>query len=437
MTTAAATLDVRPARALRGSLRVPGDKSISHRYIILGAIASGRTRLTNLAPGADVASTADIFRALHVSITSVAPGAVQIEGRGWRGLEPPAGVLDAGNSGTTLRLMAGLLAGGPFRAELTGDASLRRRPMRRVIDPLEAMGARIDSVDGRAPLRILGQPLTGTDYTLPVASAQVKSAVMLAGLRADGLTTVRELQNTRDHSERAFPLFGLTAQLDGGAIRVPGRQEATGHGEQELAVPGDPSSAAIWAAAAAALPGSAVTLTDVCVNPRRMGFVRALERMGARVDVDLTSGGFHPGAAEPAGTIRLSHGGHAATVISPDEVPDLIDELPVLAARAALGGSLEVTGAAELRVTESDRITALVDGFRRLGVDAEEWPDGFRVSGSRRPSGGTVDAAMDHRLVMAFTIVGLGAAGPTTITGADAVAISYPAFARDLASLTR
>ncbi len=434
--TTDATLEIRPARTLAGSLRVPGDKSISHRYVILGAIASGRTRLTNLAPGADVASTADIFRALHVSITSLAPGAVQIDGRGWAGLEPPARVLDAGNSGTTLRLLSGLLAAGTFRAELTGDASLRRRPMRRVIDPLAAMGARIDATDGRAPLRIEGQRLTAIDYTLPVASAQVKSALMLAGLRATGTTTIREPHRTRDHSERAFPRFGLRADVDDQTIRVPGGQDGTAPGDDELVVPGDPSTAAVWAAAAAALPGSTVTLTDVCLNPRRTGFISVLERLGARVDVTVTSGDVAAGAPEPVGTIRVSHGGHGATIISPEEVPDLIDELPVLAARAALGGSLEVSGASELRVKESDRITALVDGFRRLGVDAEERADGFRVVGSRPPSGGVVDAAMDHRLVMAFTIVGLGASGPTTITGADAVAISYPAFARDLAALT-
>jgi len=202
-------------------------------------------------------------------------------------------------------------------------------------------------------------------------------------------------------------------------------------------VPGDPSTAAIWASAAAALPGSSVTLTDVCLNPRRTGFVRALERMGARVEADLERGGFDPGAAEPAGTLRISHGGNADVVIAPGDVPDLIDELPVLAARAALGGSLEVSGASELRVKESDRISALVQGLRALGVDAEERPDGFRVTSARRPTGGIVDAALDHRLVMAFTIVGLGATGPTMITGADAVAISYPGFARDLAALAR
>jgi 3-phosphoshikimate 1-carboxyvinyltransferase len=437
MTSAAATLDIRPARALTGSLRVPGDKSISHRYVILGAIAAGRTRLTNLAPGADVTSTADIFRALHVSITSQTPGTVQIDGRGWAGLRAPGHVLDAGNSGTTLRLLTGLLAAGAFRAEMTGDASLRRRPMRRVIDPLTAMGARIESEDGHAPLRIHGRPLTGVEYTLPVASAQVKSALMLAGLRASGTTRVTEPQATRDHSERAFSLFGLSAEMTGACISVRGGQEATAPAAAELAVPGDPSTAAIWASAAAALPGSSVTLTDVCLNRRRTGFVRALERMGARVEVELERGGFDTGAAEPAGTLRISHGGDADVVIAPGDVPDLIDELPVLAARAALGGSLEVSGASELRVKESDRISALVQGFRALGVDAEEWPDGFRVTSARRPTGGIVDAALDHRLVMAFTIVGLGATGPTMITGADAVAISYPGFARDLAALAR
>ena len=436
MSTATATLDIHPVRALAGSLRVPGDKSISHRYVILGAIASGPTRLTNLAPGADVASTADIFRALHVPITSVAPGAVQIQSQGWSSLRAPGAVLDAGNSGTTMRLMAGVLAGGTFHAEMTGDASLRKRPMRRVIDPLLAMGADITSTDGRAPLRIQGRPLAGIDYTLPIASAQVKSALMLAGLRASNRTAILEPQPTRDHSERAFSLFGLIAHTDGGRIVVSGGQQATAPSMPELAVPGDPSTAATWAAAAAALPGSTLTLRDVCLNPRRLGFVGALERMGAQITLTLERGGFAASDPEPVGTLEVSHGGHGDVVITPDQVPDLIDELPVLAARAALGGSLEVSGASELRVKESDRISTLVQGLRALGVDADERPDGFVVSGRRRPSGGTVDAAMDHRLVMAFTLVGLGASGPTTITGADAVAISYPGFARDLATLT-
>ena len=349
-------------------------------------------------------------------------------------LSEPSGILDANNSGTTLRLTTGLVAGRPFRTALTGDESLRRRPMARVITPLEAMGARIHSSGGRAPLTIEGGPLTGIRWQPAVPSAQVKSALMLAALSASGETTIVESLPTRDHTEVAFPAFGLTVQVDGNEIRVPGGQEPTAP-SQPLAVPGDPSSAAVWAAAAAARPGSTVRIDDVLLNPRRLGFVRALRAMGA--DITLTE--TNVVAGERVGSIEIRHAAHAAAVIGPADVPDLIDELPVLAARAALGGSLEVSGAAELRVKESDRITALVRGLTALGVDAQERPDGFVIHGSddsRRPTGGSVDAAGDHRLVMAFAIVGLGATGPTTIHGADAVAVSYPGFARDLAALT-
>jgi 3-phosphoshikimate 1-carboxyvinyltransferase len=399
---------------------------------MLGAIARGTTRATHLAPGADVASTIACMRSLGVSIDATGPDAIAIAGRGRRGLRPPSGPLDAGNSGTTMRLLSGLVAAHAFRSTLTGDESLSRRPMRRVIDPLTAMGARIVSRDGRAPLDIDGGDLAGISWTTPVPSAQIKSAVLLAGLHASGYTTVTEALATRDHTERAFKAFGLTASSDGLSCRVEGGQEASAP-SGELAVPGDPSSAAVWAAAAAALPGSSVRLEDVCLNPLRLGFVRALERLGASIEIQAV----REVAGEPVGVIQVAHGSHASAVITGDEVPTLIDELPVLAARAALGGHLHVTGAQELRVKESDRISALVAGFRALGVAAEELPDGFVIDGSRRPQGGAADAAGDHRLVMAFALVGLGAAAPTTITGAEAVAISYPGFEQDLAGLVQ
>ena len=400
---------------------------------MLSAIAQGTTRITNLAPGADVAATMACFRDLGVDITTDGPQLILIKGRGWRGLQPPSGVLDAANSGTTLRLMAGLLAGRPLAVTMTGDASLRRRPMARIIDPLLAMGATIESEDGRAPLRITGGSLTGIEWRPPVASAQIKSALMLAGLSAHGRTVVHEDQATRDHSELAFPAFGLSASIGNKTVTVPGGQEATAPVTGALDVPGDASSAAAWAAAAAALPGSSIELVDVGLNPRRLGFVSALRSLGAKVSVDLTR---HSGG-EPVGRILVAHGDHSHASLGPADIPDLIDELPVLAARAALGGSLEVSGASELRVKESDRISTLVKGFRTLGVDAEEKADGFLIRGGRRPRGGTVDAAHDHRLVMAFAVVGLGASGPTLITGADAVAVSYPGFAADLERLTQ
>jgi 3-phosphoshikimate 1-carboxyvinyltransferase len=302
--------------------------------------------------------------------------------------------------------------------------------MRRVIDPLTAMGARIESHEGRLPLVIRGGPLQAIAWNSPVASAQIKSAILFAGLHAEGTTTIREPLPTRDHTERAFPVFRLTLSAGGDTCAVTGGQEAVAPAAA-LTVPGDPSSAAVWAAAAAALPGSSVRIDGVCLNPRRLGFVAALERLGAEISVTVE----HEAAGEPVGCITVAHGCHRGTVISAAEVPSLIDELPVLAARAALGGALEVTGASELRVKESDRITALVDGLRALGVDARELPDGFVVDGTRPPAGGTADAAGDHRLVMAFALVALGATNPSSILGADSVAISYPGFAADLRSL--
>jgi 3-phosphoshikimate 1-carboxyvinyltransferase len=423
-------MEITPATALSGIVRLPGDKSISHRYVMLGAVARGDTRLVNTAPGADVAATIRCMRALGVEIQHGTDGALVIAGRGWNALRQPAGTLDAGNSGTTLRLLAGLLAGRAMTVTLTGDASLRRRPMARVIDPLHAMGATVTSEHQRAPITVTGGRLRAIEWRPPVPSAQVKSAVMLAALSAEGTSTVTEPQPTRDHSERAFPAFGLEVSVSGNSIQVPGTQEATAPSDI-LVVPGDPSSAAVWAAGASALPGSEVVLEGVGLNPRRLGFVRALRQMGAEVGVTETA----TSAGEPVGTLVVRHHSHRHAAIGGADVPDLIDELPVLAARAALGGSLEVAGAAELRVKESDRISALVAGFRALGVDAVERADGFVIRGANRPTGGHVDAAGDHRLVMAFAIVGLGASAPTYIAGADAVAVSYPGFASDLARL--
>ena len=398
---------------------------------MLGAIAHGVTEIAQLAPGRDVAATVACLRALGAAIETTGPGAVRITGRGGSDFRTPATALDAMNSGTTMRLLSGVLAGYPVRARLVGDASLSRRPMKRVIDPLAAMGATIASDDGRPPLDIQGGSLDAITWEPPVPSAQVKSAILLAGLRARGVTTVREVAPTRDHTERAFPVFGLAATVEGTRCSVAGGQRAAAPAEP-LSVAGDPSSAAVWAAAAAAFPGSDVRLEGLCLNPFRLGFAAALMRMGASVEMltECVLGG------EPVGTMRVRHEGHEATVIEPHEVPGLIDELPVLAARAALGGALEVRGAGELRVKESDRITALVTGLRALGVDATEQPDGFVVRGDRQPTGGTADAAGDHRLVMAFTIVALGSAERSVIHGADAVAVSYPAFDRDLARLT-
>jgi 3-phosphoshikimate 1-carboxyvinyltransferase len=421
---------IQPVKRVRGALDIPGDKSIAHRYAMLATLAAGTTEIGHLAPGEDVATTLACMQALGATVERTGPLSVCVAGCGARGLRPAGSPLDAQNSGTTMRLLAGIVASHPFRTVMTGDASLRRRPMTRVIEPLTKMGAAIHSTDGRAPLDIQGAALTAIRWRPPVASAQIKSALLFAGLRARGTTTVEEVLPTRDHTERAFPAFGLDISVIGREVSVRGGQTGSAP-KVPLVVPGDPSTSAVWAAAAAALPGSSVQLRGVGLNPHRLGFLAALERLGARVTIDQTG----ESAGEPMGTITVAHGSFGSATIGAADVPALIDELPVLAACAALGGRLDVTGASELRVKESDRITALVAGLRALGVNADERPDGFLIDGSRRPRGGTVNAHGDHRLVMAFALVGLGASGSTTIDGAEAVAVSYPGFASDLAEL--
>jgi 3-phosphoshikimate 1-carboxyvinyltransferase len=418
---------VSPARRLRGHIRVPGDKSISHRYALLAAVADGQSRLTNYAPGADCQSTLTCLQALGVQLRQEA-GVVTIVGRGFDGWRSPATPLDAGNSGTAMRMLMGLLAGRPFTATLVGDESLSRRPMRRVIEPLTRMGGRIESVDGHAPITVAGASLHGIAYEPAIPSAQVKSAVLLAGLQASGTTSVTEPSPTRDHTERAFAAFGVSVQSTGPTVAVQGGQRIE---PRELLVPGDFSSAAFWMVAAAALPGSQIVIEDVGLNPTRIGLVHVLRRYGARVELEETS----VLAGEPSGTITVEADRAASIEIAPAEVPALIDELPAIAALAANGGEVSVRGAAELRVKESDRIAALVAGFRALGIDADERPDGFVVRGSGAPAGGIADAQGDHRMAMAFAIAALAAERPSRVEGADAVAVSYPGFFETLASL--
>jgi len=427
---AAATIT--PARSLRGRLRVPGDKSIAHRYALLAALAEGRSTLTHFAPGADCRSTLDCLRALGVDIVERTDGAVTLLGRGFGQLRSPTWPLDAGNSGTTMRLLSGVLAGHPFSATLVGDASLSRRPMRRVTAPLEQMGARVETTDGHAPVTIHGAPLHAIAHRPEAPSAQVKSAVLLAGLHAEGTTSVDEPAATRDHTERALAAFGGHAQVDGLRVSVTGGQRLHG---RTLMVPGDFSSAAFWLVAAAALPGSRVEIDEVGLNPSRTGLLDVLRRFGARVNVEVAA----TDAGEPRGLVSVEGDRAGEVEIAPDEVPGLIDELPAIAALAAHGGQVSVRGASELRVKESDRISALVAGFRGLGIDADEREDGFIVRGpscaAKRPAGGTADARHDHRMAMAFAIAALAAEGPSRIEGADVVAISYPDFFRTLARL--
>ncbi|MGE0450246.1 MAG: 3-phosphoshikimate 1-carboxyvinyltransferase [Vicinamibacterales bacterium] len=416
----ATTATITPAKRVQGRLTVPGDKSISHRYALIAALSEGRSELTNYAPGADCQSTLACLRGLGVPIAE-RQQTVTIDGRGLYGFRAPAAPLDAGNSGTTMRMLSGILAAQPFTTTVIGDQSLSRRPMRRVIEPLSLMGARIEATDGHAPLVIHGVTLRPVAFAPAVPSAQVKSAVLLAGLHAAGTTSVTEPAHTRDHTERALAAFGFQVQVDGRTVSVEGGQRGTG---QTLPIPGDFSSAAFWMVAAASLPGSEIVIEQVGLNPSRVALIDVLRRFGARVDVFPES----IAAGEPLGTIVVRGERPGALDIGADDVPGLIDELPAIAALAAHGGRVTVHGANELRVKESDRISTLVTGFRNLGIDADEHPDGYTIRGSGAPLGGVADAGGDHRMAMAFAIAALAARGPSRIEGSDAVVISYPGF---------
>jgi 3-phosphoshikimate 1-carboxyvinyltransferase len=418
------TTTIPPARYVRGRLQVPGDKAISHRYAIIAALANGPSRLSNYAPGADCHSTLACLRALGVSILEDGT-MVTVMGRGLRRLGSPSGPLDAGNSGTTMRMMTGVLAAHPFSTTMVGDESLSRRPMRRIIEPLGTMGCRIESQDGRPPLTIHGTTLKPIVYTSPTPSAQVKSAILFAGLQTEGTTTVVEPAQTRDHTEQALRSFGGTVRVEDGGKRVSvdGLQALSG---QQLTVPGDFSSAAFWMVAAAARPGSRIELDDVGLNPSRTALIGVLRRFGARVTVESRE----EAAGEPRGTIIVEGDRIGRVDIAPEEVPGLIDELPAIAALAGHGAEVSVRGAAELRVKETDRIAALVAGLRALGIAADERPDGFVAGEAGRSTvgAGPADARGDHRMAMAFAIAALAGQSPSQIVGADSVVISYPGF---------
>jgi 3-phosphoshikimate 1-carboxyvinyltransferase len=412
---------IQPVRHFRGRFRPGGDKSISHRLALFGAMADGETRLTGFSNGADPASTLACLEALGVEIARRGD-AVRIAGRGYESFRAPGRDLDAGNSGSTLRMLAGVLAGRPFRSTLTGDASLCQRPVERIAAPLRAMGARVESSSGRPPLTIEGGALRSLTWDSPVASAQVKSAVLLAGVQAEGTTRVREPGPSRDHTERWLPAFGVPVEVAPGEawLRGPARLRAPAHA---LRIPGDVSSAAFLVVAALVLPDSEVTIEGVLLNPRRAGFLEVLRRMGAQLEVELEESD-----PEPVGTLRARSSRLGSAEIDPRELPGLIDEVPALAAAAACGdGELVVTGAAELRVKESDRIAALAAGLGALGARVEEQPDGLRV-GSAPLRGARVDARHDHRIAMALAVAALRASGETEIDGAGTAAVSFPEF---------
>ena len=414
-----------------GSTRVPGDKSISHRALILAAIGDGPSRITGLLDSADVRSTAGVLRAMGVDVPAFGPDLV-VQGRGTRGLRAPAVDLDCGNSGTTTRLVAGLVAAQPFAARFVGDASLSRRPMARVARPIEAMGASVtyDRDVGRLPMVVHGGALHDLEWTSETASAQVKSAILLAGVAAGVEVTVREPHRSRDHTERMLAARGVDVWVHERAVHVPSGARV---GAQDTAVPADPSSAAFFAALAGLASAGTLTLPDVCLNPTRTGFFRVLARMGVRliVDDERREGG------EDVGTVH-AHGGAAlrGATVEAAEVPAMIDELPLLACIAACAeGETRVTGAEELRVKESDRISAVVANLRAVGADADELPDGFVVrGGGRRAFRGRVTTHGDHRLAMAFGVLGALPGSAIQVDDPACVAVSFPDFWRALAA---
>jgi 3-phosphoshikimate 1-carboxyvinyltransferase len=403
---------------LHGNLDIPGDKSVSHRAVMLAALADGVSRIDGFLEGADTRATAAIFARMGVRIEAPAAGVRIVHGVGVDGLRAPDAALDCSNAGTAMRLLAGLLAGQRFDSVLTGDASLSQRPMRRVTEPLAAMGARIDGEDGHAPLRIHGgHALHGIDYAPPVASAQVKSALLLAGLFADGDTVVREPHPTRDYTERMLQAFGYPVEVAEGrvALRGGGRLRAT-----DVGVPADFSSAAFFIAAACLVPGSELRLHGIGMDPRRTGLLRVLEMMGADITVEAS----HAGLAD----IVVRHAPLSGIEVPVDCVPDMIDEFPVLCVAAACAqGATVIRGAAELRVKESDRIAGMAAGLRALGIAVDEAPDGAVIHGGRL-HGGNVDSHGDHRIAMAFAVAGQLADGDVRIADVANVATSFPGF---------
>jgi 3-phosphoshikimate 1-carboxyvinyltransferase len=414
-----------------GEVRVPGDKSISHRSLMFAALGDGPSRVRRILRSADVQSTAGVLRALGVEIPELGDEFV-VEGVGKRGLRAPAVDLDCGNSGTTARLMAGIVAAQPFSARFVGDASLSRRPMKRVARPLAAMGASFELSDsGSLPMTVHGTDLQRLEWESETASAQVKSAILLAGACAGVEVIVREPHQSRDHTERMLAARGAEVWVHERAVML---HPVTALRALDTDVPGDPSSAAFFAALAALSAGGALSMPDVCLNPTRTGFFFALARMGARLDAtnERAEGG------EQVGTLVVSPGALRGTRVEGAEVPTLIDELPLLACVATRAeGETVVRGAEELRVKESDRIAAVVQNLRAIGADAEELPDGFAVRGSDRPLRGSIVTHGDHRLAMAFGVLGAVGGNEIAIDDRECVAVSYPGFWDDLRAAAR
>lgn len=439
-------MKIRPARRLHGRVRLPGDKSISHRAAIIAALATGTSRISNFATSADCAATLSCLKSLGVSIERE-DGAdtcnMRVVGVGKAGLAAPNEPLDCGNSGSTMRMLAGVLAGQDFTSTVTGDSSLRSRPMERIIEPLRQMGAHIESKEGKPPITISGSSsLNSIRYALPVASAQVKSCVLLAGLYAEGHTEVSEpLGATRDHTERMLRWFGVPLEIEesksNGTGRTIGIDRTATLAARDVSIPGDISSAAFLIAAAALLPQSHLEIEDVGLNPTRTQFLSTLRSLGCDLDVMSKA----EASNEPVGTIRVSGRvdlgpSEGAGTLNGPLIGQLIDELPLLAVVGSqIEGGIEIRDAGELRLKESDRIAAIAKNLRAMGAEVEEFSDGLSVGGPTRLRGARLDSCGDHRIAMAFAVAGLIASGESEISGAECVSVSFPSFFTLLESL--
>ncbi len=416
---------------LKGKLSVPGDKSISHRALILGSIAQGETHIYNFLNSLDCLKTLECMQALGVEIERGSNHSLKVKGRGLYGLEEPAEVLEVGNSGTTIRLLAGLLSGQKFYAVLNGDSSIRKRPMKRVVEPLRLMGADIGGREGGAlaPLSIRGGRLAPLQYTLPVASAQVKSALLLAGLYAAGETIIREPLSTRDHTERMLQMMQADLEISPPEIKIRGGKELKA---TDIYVPGDLSSAAYFLTAASLLKGSQLTIEQVGINPTRSGIIKILEKMGARIDIL----NFELKSNEPRADLRIKYADLKGVEIGKEDIPGLIDELPLIAVAATQAqGITVVSEAEELRVKETDRLKAIVSELKKMGADIEEREDGLVVKGPAKLKGAVTESYSDHRMAMSLAIAALLAEGKTVIKNAECIDISFPGFEKTLNKL--
>ena len=422
-------MEIKKLTSLHGELTVPGDKSISHRAVMFGSLARGTTRITHFLEGADCLSTISCFRKMGIEIEN-SQGEILVHGKGLHGLSAPTGILDVGNSGTTTRLISGILAGQDFVSELTGDASIQSRPMKRIMTPLLSMGADITSIRGNncVPLRIAGHPLKGIHYDSPVASAQVKSCVLLAGMYSDSITSVTEPVLSRNHTELMLNYFGAKVTSQGTTASIQPEPELYA---REITVPGDISSAAYFIAAGLLMPGSEILLKNVGINPTRDGLLRVCEAMGADITaLNVCTEG------EPTADLLVRSSTLHGTTVEGEIIPTLIDEIPMIAVMAAFAqGTTVIRDAQELKVKESDRIAVMAENLSLMGVDITPTEDGMIIHGGKPLHGAVIDSRLDHRIAMSFAVAGLLCDGPLSIKGGDCVNISYPEFYEDLYSL--